>query len=182
VLSAYVRALEQVPRLGDLLEPYPGDSLRSFFKVFVPSTPLALVLYVAAALVTVYIAARIWRSDAPFEIRASGTVVATLLISPHAFPYDLILLAPVYLLLANWLLEHHSRKESWPMSLTLYASFAAPLLSVLPAPLRLQCSVTAMALLLLLLWRVADGADITPAPELGDSARSAAETPAVRVS
>jgi hypothetical protein len=182
VFSAYVRALEQVPRLGDLLEPYPGDSLRSFFKVFVPSTSLALVLYVAAALVTVYIAARIWRSDAPFEIRASGTVVATLLISPHAFPYDLILLAPVYLLLANWLLEHHSRKESWPMSLTLYASFAAPLLSVLPAPLRLQCSVTAMALLLLLLWRVANGADITPAAELGDSARSAAGTPAVGVS
>jgi alpha-1,2-mannosyltransferase len=155
VMGAYWRTLQTVRRLGDLLEPYPGDSLRSFFKVFVPSEPAALVAYVLCAVATLWVAMRIWRSDAPFELRSSGVVLATLLISPHAFPYDLILLAPVFFLLANWLADHPSRPPSRAISLTLCALFVAPLLRALPAPVRLQFSVTAMALLLAWLWQTA---------------------------
>lgn len=153
VMSAYWRTLQTVQRLGDVLEPYPGDSLRSFFKVFVPSAPAALVAYLLCAVATMYAAMRIWRSSAPFEIRSSGVVLATLLVSPHAFPYDLILLAPVFFLLANWFADHPSRPPPRAISLTLCALFVAPLLRVLPAPLRLQFSVTAMALLLMWLWQ-----------------------------
>ena len=155
VMSAYWRTLQTVQRLGDLLEPYPGDTLRSFFKVFVPSEPAALVAYVLCAAATLYVAMRIWRSRASFEIRSSAVVLATLLVSPHAFPYDLILLAPVFFLLANWFAEHPSRPPSRAVSLTLCALFIGPLLRMLPAPLRLQFSVTAMALLLGWLWQTA---------------------------
>jgi len=160
VMSAYWRTLQAVQRFGDLLEPYPGDSLRSFFKVFVPSEAAALVAYVLCAVATLWVAMRIWRSDAPFELRSSGVVLATLLISPHAFPYDLILLAPVFFLLANWFADHPSRPPSRTISFTLCALYIGPLLRVLPAPIRLQFSVTAMALLLAWLWHTVRSAEM----------------------
>ena len=159
VMNAYWRTLLAIQRIGDLLEPFPGDSLRSFFKVFVPSPTVALVAYVAAAAAVLWVAGRIWRSNAPFEIRASSVIVAMLLISPHALPYDLILLSPVYFLLANWVADEPSRPLPGAILLTLGAMFLAPLLGVLPVPLRLQFSATAMTVLLVWLWQAARPGD-----------------------
>jgi hypothetical protein len=155
VMIAYWKTLRSVQRIGDLLEPYPGDSLRSFFKVFVPSEPAAFALYVIAALLTLFSTARIWRTGAPFEVRSSAVVLATILISPHTFPYDLIMLAPVYFLLANWLARDAPHPSVRAISWSLCALFVAPVLTVLPAPIRLQFSVTAMATLLLCMRKVA---------------------------
>jgi len=165
VMGAYWRTLQTVQRLGDLLEPYPGESLRSFFKVFVPFEKAALVAYLLVAVATLYVAMRIWRSRASFELRSSGVVLATLLVSPHAFPYDLILLAPVFFLVANWLADHPSHPPSRAISLTLCALFVAPLLRALPPPVRIQFSVTAMALLLVWLWQTARSFEtMSPSP------------------
>jgi hypothetical protein len=152
-MFGYARVMLSVQQIGDLLEPRPGDSLRSFFKVFVPWETAALLLYVAAGALAVVMAARTWRSDAPFALRASAVVIATILISPHAFGYDLILLAPVYLLLADHLAgEPATDLPPSPadsvMAWSLCALFFAPLFTALPAGIRLQFSVTAMAALL----------------------------------
>ena len=155
VMNAYWRTLLAIQRIGDLLEPFPGDSLRSFFKVFVPWPAVALVAYVVAAAAVVWVAGRTWRSSAPFEIRASSVIVAMLLISPHALPYDLILLSPVYFLLATWVAGEPSRRLPGAILLALGAMFLAPLLGVLPVPLRLQFSATAMTVLLVWLWQAA---------------------------
>jgi len=155
VMNAYWRTLLALQRIGDLLEPFPGDSLRSFFKVFVPWPAVALVAYVVAAATVVWVAGRSWRSGAPFEIRASSVIVAMLLISPHALPYDLILLSPVYFLLATWVADEPSRELPGAILLALGAMFLAPLLGVLPVPLRLQFSATAMTVLLVWFWQVA---------------------------
>lgn len=147
-MRGYWAILVSTAQIGDLLEPRPGDSLRSFFRVFVPSQTLALALYVAASCGALALAARIWRGPARFEERAPALVLTAILISPHAFAYDLILLAPVYLMMANAFarvsVEPPPRAVVW----TLCALFVAPILAAVPAPLRLQCSVTAMAVLL----------------------------------
>jgi hypothetical protein len=152
-MVGYARVMLSVQRIGDLLEPRPGDSLRAFFKVFVPWETAALLLYVAAGALAVVLAARTWRSHAPFALRASAIVVAAILISPHAFGYDLLLLAPVYLLLADYLAGEAAME--WPpsptarvMAWSLSALFFAPLFTALPPAIRLQFSVTAMAALL----------------------------------
>jgi hypothetical protein len=150
-MDAYVRMMASIPRIDNLLEPHPGNSLRSFVRVFVPVESIALALYAAASLAVVIVTARLWRSGAAFELRASAILVATILISPHAFAYDLVLLAPVFLLLANWIAGHGagcSRQLHSQVSWCLCAMFVAPLLAVIPAVLRLQFSVTAMAILL----------------------------------
>jgi hypothetical protein len=154
VMSAYVRMLLAIPRIADLLEPQPGDSLRGLIKVLMPFESAALLLYGAAAFVTLVITARVWRSDAPVEIRLSAIVLAMILISPHVNAYDLILVAPVVFLLANWIVLSTGDSRGRALSTWLCIVMAAPLLRGLPAILRLQFSVTAMAAILFLLWRI----------------------------
>jgi hypothetical protein len=154
VMSAYWRMLRAVPRIADLLEPRPGDSLRGLFKALVPIEPAALLLYAAAAFATLLLTARVWRSDGAVEIRLSAIVLAMILISPHVNPYDLILLAPVFFLLANWLVLSPDESRGSALSMWLCILIAAPILTGLPAILRLQFSVTAMAAILFLLWRI----------------------------
>jgi hypothetical protein len=43
-MIGYARILLSMQRIGDLLEPRPGDSLRALFRVFVPWEPLAVVV------------------------------------------------------------------------------------------------------------------------------------------
>ena len=154
IMSAYWRMLRAVPGIADLLEPQPGDSLRGLFKVLVPFEPAASLLYVAAAFATLLITARVWRSNTAVEIRLSAIVLAMILISPHVNPYDLILLAPVFFLLANWLLLTSGDSRGSRLSTWLCVLMIAPILNGLPAILRLQFSVTAMLAILFLLWRI----------------------------
>ena len=155
VMGAYWHMLRAIPGIADLLEPQPGDSLRGLFKVLVPFEPAAFVLYGAAALVTVLVAASVWRSDAPIDIRLSAIVLAVMLVSPHVNAYDLILLAPVVFFLANWLVRSVGDSRGPALSAWLCVLMAAPIVGGLPSILRLQFSVTAMAALLFLVWRIA---------------------------
>lgn len=155
VMSAYWRMLQAVPQIADLLEPQPGDSLRGLFKVLVPFEPAAFLLYGAAAFVTLLIASRVWRSRATIEIRLSAIMLAVILINPHVNSYDLILLAPVLFLLANWLVRSSGDPRGMALSVCLCLGMVAPILGGLPAILRLQFSVTAMAAILFMLWRIA---------------------------
>jgi hypothetical protein len=166
-MRAYAGMMMSIPRIDNLLEPHPGDSLRAFFRVFVPVESIALGLYVAASLAVIIVTARLWRSGAAFELRASAILVATILISPHAFAYDLVLLAPAFLLLANWMAAQGgapSRQLHLQVVWSLCALFMAPLLAAIPAVLRLQFSVTAMAVLLAALQQASRlQTDATPA-------------------
>jgi hypothetical protein len=84
-----------------------------------------------------------------------------LLISPHVFEYDLILLAPVYFLLTN-ALAASAIEEGVPVIVWgLCALFVAPLMTGIPPAIRLQFSVTAMVAILFVLWRleVTEGAE-----------------------
>jgi alpha-1,2-mannosyltransferase len=154
VFRAYLTTLASVGRLGDLLEPRPGYSLRSFFSVFAVDPRVAFVCYGVASVFVVVIAARIWRSTAGFDVRASALVLAVVLVSPHVFEYDLIVLAPVFFFLGNAAAGHRSTgltDGAWSWSVA--ALFFAPVLTAVPPPIRLQCSVTAMAAMLIRLWQ-----------------------------
>jgi hypothetical protein len=168
VMAAYAQALRTLPRIADLLEPRPGDSLRSLFKLIAPSVTVASILYGAFALATVLIVSTIWRSRASVEIRHAALILAIVLISPHVGSYDLVLLAPVYFLLANWLARTADVNHRVALVGLLSASFIAPICGGLPAIIRIQLSVSAMAALIILLWRIVNqserAARLMPAP------------------
>ena len=157
VMSAYWAMLRSIQRISQLLEPRPGNTLKGLLTAVIPWDAAALGLYAAAAVFMLMMAAKVWRSGARFELRASAIVLAMILISPHAFEYDLILLAPVFILLASVMGDSPDRLPARLLSFTLPVLFIAPLVTGIPAVFRLQFSVTAMALILMALARSRSG-------------------------
>ncbi len=107
VMGDYARVLVNLPRVAGLLEPRLGDSLRGYVQLLVPSPALSIAIFCLAATAVAAMAAAIWRSSsASIDLRLSSAVIAMMLtINPHVNAYDLLLLAPVCLMLANWCVE-----------------------------------------------------------------------------
>ena len=154
VMQTYARVLRDLPKVAALLEPRPGDSLRGYFQAIVASPSVAFALYAAAALATIVLTTRIWRSRAPQDLRLASIVIAMILTSPHVNTYDLLLLAPVCVESARSVAptspEPLSGEGGRFMPLLLALLFAAPILGAVPDVVRLQCSVGAMVAVLLL--------------------------------
>jgi hypothetical protein len=153
VVAAYFAALRSVAQVADLLEPRAGYSARSLFTLFVPSITVASVLYAIAGIAIVAAAARVWRSDERFEARASAVVLGMTMISPHVYEYDLLLLGPVFFLLANIAADGDARlKPPRSFEWALAFLFVLPLLTPVPAPIRVPLAVGAMGVVLWALW------------------------------
>src|SRR5437870_990708 len=106
VTREYLSALMNVRNVLPMLEPRPYQmhSLRAFWSLLIPWPPLAFILYVATAVAVLAVAARCWRSKIPLGLRYSALMLATVLVAPHLTVYDLVVLAPVFLLMADWAL------------------------------------------------------------------------------
>ena len=153
VMTDYWRTLRTLPTVTMLLEPRPVDSLKGYLQAFTSSQAVALSGYAVASLVTLCVAARIWNSDVAFEVRASALIIAMVLVNPHVNAYDLVLLAPVFLLMSAWLINLTGSVQRPFLSWALGALFISPLLTGLPALVRLQFSVGAMAVILVVLFQ-----------------------------
>ena len=153
VIADYWRMMWSIQRLGDLLEPRPGHTMRGLISTIVPWPRAVLALYAAAAAVILVVVARLWRRDVPLELRFCAAVLAIVLISPHAFEYDLLVLMPVFFIVGAWIRTLPTAAERWRLTMAMIALFFAPVLALLPAVARLQFSVTAMAIVLAFIYR-----------------------------
>jgi len=157
VMHAYFDTLWHMSRVVGASElnlaPIQMHSLRSFWTLLIPWPHLALALYVLTSIVTVAIAAAVWKSSAPLSLRFSALTLAAVLVNPHLFVYDLLVLAPVILLLADWALTHPQHPSSAKLRLLTYLAFVLPLFGPLSRWTHLQLSVPVFAALLWLFWR-----------------------------
>jgi len=156
VMRAYLHALLHVGEILPLFEPrpYQTHSLRSFWSLLLPWPQIAFGLYVVSALVVLALAVRCWRSGAYLEIRYSALLFATVLVSPHLTVYDLVILAPAFLLLSDRALAY---RDSAPwVSPLLYVCYPLFLLGPLARITHLQLSVVAITALLWMTWRIAE--------------------------
>ncbi len=140
------------PTLGFKL--HQMHCLRAFFDLLLPD-PLSKLAWAAAALVALVLAFRIWRSPLPLALRFAALLVATALVNPHQYMYDLVFLAPAWLLLADAALARPSPPWAPLLRVLLYAAFVLPALGPLARLTHLQLSVLAMGAILVLLDRVA---------------------------
>jgi hypothetical protein len=155
VMRTYWHALTHVREVLPLLEPrlYQTHSLRSFWLLLLPWPQVAFAFYVVSAFGVLALAVRCWRSGAVLEVRYAAMLLATVLVSPHLTVYDLVILAPAFLLLADWTLAH--RDSAQTVSLLLYSCYPLFLLGPLTRVTHLQLSVIAMTALLWICRRVA---------------------------
>ena len=158
VMRAYFATLWRLPQMAASLEPGVSQaqmhSLRSFWLLLLPWPTVSLVLYVLSSIVILVIAARAWKSGARFAVRFSAVVLAAALVNPHLFVYDLLVLVPVFFLLANWTIEHSASTWSPSIQALLYLCFLLPLFGPLAIWTHVQLSVIAFVGLLVVLGAI----------------------------
>ncbi len=148
-LREWMQVLLDIPHLLPLLEPklYQTHCLRTFWTMLVPWPSASLTLYVISALVVAGLTVASWRSRMPLSLRYSALLLSTVLLAPHLTVYDLVILAPAFLLLSDWIATQPDNATPH-LKLLLYLAFALPLLGPLARWTHLQLSVPVMAALL----------------------------------
>jgi hypothetical protein len=164
VMQAYVaRLLQSAGHPGStelIFSPIQMHSLHSFWELLIPWRPGVWLLYVLTSFAVVGIAAAIRKSSTPLALRFSSLMFAAVLVNPHLYIYDLLALAPAFLLLADWSLDnpHHPAKPA--LDVLLYLAFLLPLFGPIAYWTHLQLSVVVFAALLWTLRRL----QISPVP------------------
>jgi hypothetical protein len=168
-LLHWVRLLRNVSSALPLLEPklYQTHCLRTFWSMLVPWPVLSFVLYAASALallgLTILVSKR--GSAVPLALRFSALLLTTVLVAPHLTVYDLVILAPVFLLLADWLVGQPSTPSTRMLRNLLYLVYMLPLLGPLVRWTHIQLSVVSMAATVYVIWQLshpASGAPTSP--------------------
>jgi glycosyl transferase family 87 len=163
-LHDWIRALLNLRNQLPLLEPrlYQTHSLRTFWTMLLPWPSVSLALYLITALLISATTIACWRSRTPLRLRYSALLLATVLLAPHLTVYDLIILAPAFLLLSDWIVTEPYDSAMPTLTLLLYLAFALPMLGPLARWTHLQLSVPVMAAILYGIWNL--GRKSVPVP------------------
>jgi len=133
---------------------YQMHSLRTFFAMLLPWPPVAAALYGVAALIVVIGAVVCWRSSLSLPLRYTALLIATVLVSPHLYVYDLVLIAPALIFASAAVVKDPSSQVARPLKTAVYLCYLLPFLGPLSMVTRVQPSVPAMAALLALVGRI----------------------------
>ncbi len=142
------------------LAPIQMHSLRSFWTLLIPSPQVALALYALTSLIVIGVAAAIWRSQSVLSLRFAAITLAAILVNPHLFIYDLLVLAPVLLLIVDWSLAAPQAVSTPRLLAFSYLAFILPLFGPLSRWTHLQLSVIVFVAILWMLRHPAKEADV----------------------
>jgi Glycosyltransferase family 87 len=157
-LRQWVRTVWNVRALMPLLEPrlYQTHSLRTFWSMLVPWPGLSFGLYILSAVVVFVLTITCWKHSqtVPLPLRYSGLLFASILVAPHLTVYDLVILAPAFILLADWLVTQPLTASTRGFGTLLYLAYMLPLVGPFASWTHVQLSVVAMAATVYLIWQV----------------------------
>jgi len=157
-LRQWMRMLRNVRAVLPLLEPklYQTHSLRTFWSMLVPWSAFSFGLYIVSAALILGLTIACWKRNrtVPLPLRYSALLLASVLVSPHLTVYDLVILAPAFILLADWLLGEPSTPATRRLGTLLYFVYMLPLLGNVTRWTHVQLSVIAMAATLYLIWNI----------------------------
>lgn len=141
----YVDNFREAINSAPLLEARPElmHSLKPLFSNLLPSPTLALLCYAVAAVMVAVLAIRTWNTKAPLELRYAVLVLATVLVDPHVYTYELVVLVPALMLLVSWALE--TPTAGYGLWIALACSYALPAFT--SRLTGIQSSVVALVLL-----------------------------------
>ena len=154
-LLAWLSTLWHVREMGYALEPrpYQTHSLRTFWSMLIPWSSISLALYIISAIVVLVWTILVWKRSQSWRPRFSVLLLATVLIAPHLTVYDLVILVPAFLLLADWLLSMKQTSATACIGILLYLAYMLPLVGFLSRWTHVQLSVLAMTALAYQIWR-----------------------------
>lgn len=98
-IRAYVEFAVRLPRVDELVlavKPYQMHSLRSFWMLL-GAGRFEIELWLLSSLVVLVILARCWRREPAEDMRFAALTVAAMLIDPHLYIYDGVMMVPALL-------------------------------------------------------------------------------------
>jgi hypothetical protein len=158
----WTHALRSVSAALPLFEPrlYQTHCLRTFWTMLFPWEHISLTLYILSAVAVFVLAIACWRrASVPLAAKYSLLLLATVLVAPHLTVYDLVILAPAFLLLADWLAGRPSTSSVRGLGTLLYLVYMLPLLGPLARWTHVQLSVIAMTASVYLIWHISRKSD-----------------------
>ncbi len=160
-LRQWMRMMQNVRELLPSLEPkpYQTHSLRTFWSMLVdwlvPWAGLSLALYMMTAAVALAVTIVCWkRRSVPLSLKYPALLFASVLVAPHLTVYDLVVLAPAFILLADWIAGHPNTPQTWWLGTLLYLVYMLPLIGPYTRWTHVQFSVVAMTAVLFMIWNV----------------------------
>ena len=128
VVVGFLHNMYSFARSPDLLtrNSYLMASLRTFWSALLLE-PWATAAYVVTGGASVCVAAWGWRRTAFPVARIGLLALAVTLASPHLFLYDLLILAPAFVVSAGILIARRATTLRWCTWLAFFAPIAAPL-------------------------------------------------------
>jgi Glycosyltransferase family 87 len=164
-LRQWARMLRHVQALMLLLEPklYQTHSLRTFWSMIVPEPRFSFGLYILSAIVVLGMTVAGWKrgDSVPLPLRYSTLLLASVLVAPHLTVYDLVVLAPAFMLMADWLVAQPPTPSTRWLGTLLYFSYMLPLLGPFTRWTYVQLSVVAMATTVYVIWNMACGSNLS---------------------
>jgi len=153
VMRRYGQSFLRLRSAEPFLEPrlYQMHSLRSFWSLLLPWRNGALALYIFCGVAILALGIVYWRKAKDLRLRYAMLLLCTVLVAPHLWIYDLVILAPALLLIGDWVFEHRDRESAADVRLLLYCCYTLPLLGLVAQFTRVQLSVTAFAAMALVL-------------------------------
>ena len=140
------------------LEPkiYQTHSLRTFWSMLIPWPALSFGLYLVSAAVVVGLTIACWRrgESVALSLRYAMLLFATVLVAPHLTVYDLVILAPAFLLVADWLAAQAVTSATRRLGTLLYLAYMLPLIGPFARWTHVQLSVVAMAAAVYGIWQI----------------------------
>jgi hypothetical protein len=157
VLVDYGEALLRIPSTFSMIEPDVRQmhEWRAFFQLAGFEGGLLNAATVVTAVLTLGVAVACWRRRGDLRLRYAVLLMSTMMISPHAYTYDMMLLVPGWMLVWDWLAERESQRgrshSSVLLELLLVLAYASPVLGLAGRVLHFQPSLLIFAAVSLLL-------------------------------
>jgi hypothetical protein len=146
----YVSRVRDVVRAPEVFEPklWQMHNWKGFWGLLIGTGPFGTAATVASSLVALYLVLQVWRATGSPHLRMASLVVGSVLVNPHLYVYDLVVLAVPLALTTAWVLEHEGSAPASVLRVLVHTLCWLPLAAPLAAVSRVQ--LTAPCLLLFL--------------------------------
>ena len=151
-LRDYLGVVHRLATSAGQFEPkiWAMHSLRGAVELLLGSGRLATVCWLLGGAGVVWLARRAWRRHQSLDLRFALITIVGLLLNPHLYLYDLVLLAVPVACLAVWLIQRRDPADDGVQQLV-YSLVWVPLLGPLAALTHVQLTSPA---LVALLWQL----------------------------
>ncbi|HYB90532.1 MAG TPA: hypothetical protein VEC38_05765, partial [Candidatus Binataceae bacterium] len=170
-LRAYILFALKLPLVNDMAlaaRPYQTHSLRSFWMLFVAGR-LGFGLWILSSVAVLAILAGYWSREPRADLRCAALIVAAVLIDPHLYVYDAVILAPALIVAIDSARGLGKTIAADGIRVAVYVLFVCLFLGPLARITHVQLSVPVMLALFVAVTR----ASATPSWKAADTAFSA---------